>query len=190
MFDCKCCRPFILTPISSRSSIPSLLGICCSVTPIIHPILPCHFPNPQVLKTRSLAPPASVSSCPPSIQPSNPNEALLQATAAFSLSRLVFLVSGLVFFLRMTASWPPRRLSSARSSFAPSASLLKFSLFSLLGTNRCEASFLFSSFSSSSVMTLSSCATGSQVLEATEGVSVGAVLYVLYRVDARLDESC
>ena len=49
------------------------------------------------------------------------------STAAFSLSGLSFIV----------ASWSVIRRPSARSTFAPSASLLKLSVFSCVGAYRC-----------------------------------------------------
>ena len=44
----------------------------------------------------------------------------------------------------MTASWPVILRPRARSTLAPSASLLRLSVFSVLGTNRCFVRGLFS----------------------------------------------
>ena len=62
----------------------------------------------------------------------------IQATATFSpplIKTFSFSISiGLTARFRITASWPPILRPSALSNFAPSASLLRFSLFSCVGT--------------------------------------------------------
>lgn len=94
-----------------------------------------------------------------------------QARAVFSGSATRFLVS------LITASCPPIRRPSALSSFAPKANLLRFSLRSWLSTNLWLASFLSSSFSRPSSMSLISCWAESEVRDvltvlATEGAAL------------------
>jgi hypothetical protein len=110
------------------------------------------------------------------------------AAAVFSFIALSSEIFG--FRSRITASWPPIRLPNARSSLAPNANLLRFSVFSWVGTNLCFSSFLFSSFSSpSSISLISCCADADDKDVFTVLATDGAVLYVLNRVDARLDDS-
>jgi len=78
------------------------------------------------------------------------------------------------FFFFITASCPPIRRPNARSNFAPRANLLKFSLRSADMTNLWLESFLSSSFSSPSSMSLISWCAESEVKDvltvlATEG---------------------
>lgn len=90
----------------------------------------------------------------------------------------------LMTFGRKTASWPDMRRASARSSFAPRASLLMLSVFSVLSMYRCCTKRLSSRRSNPSFHDLISCAFGSPAVDeapercegATEGVRVGVVL--------------
>ena len=96
------------------------------------------------------------------------------------------------------ASWLLRRRPRARSSFAPRASLLMSSVFWVLSMYRCEVNRLSSRRSKPAFHDLISCALGSPAVDdaadscegAMDGVSVGAVLYVERRVEARLPVDC
>lgn len=90
----------------------------------------------------------------------------------------------LMTFGRKTASWPDIRRPSARSSFAPRASLLMSSVFSLLSMYRWEARRLSSRRSKPAFHDLISWALGSPDVDeaaercegAMEGVRVGVAL--------------
>jgi hypothetical protein len=83
-----------------------------------------------------------------------------------------------------TASWPDMRRDRARSSFAPSASLLMSSVFSLLSAYLCCTRRLSSRRSKPAFHVLMSCDLGSPTVDeaaercdgATEGVRVGVAL--------------
>lgn len=95
---------------------------------------------------------------------------------------------------RKTASWLDMRRERARSSFAPRASLLMSSVFSLVSLYRCWTMRLSSSRLKPAFHVLMSCDLGSPDVDdaadtcdgAIDGVRVGAALYVDILVDARL----
>ena len=98
----------------------------------IHPLL--HLQSLVI----SIHPPKTVNlSVVRDIQVVGDQEAI-QATATFSpplIRTFSFSISiGLTARFRITASWPPILRPNALSNFAPSASLLRFSLFSCVGT--------------------------------------------------------
>src|SRR5436305_4383127 len=90
-----------------------------------------------------------------------------------------------------TASCPVILRFSALSSFAPRANLLRFSLFSGVGSNRCCCKRLLFSRSNPFVISLISATRESPLphesVVLTVGVNDGEAEYVEKRADARLD---
>lgn len=100
---------------------------------------------------------------------------------AFSFSDKTSFVFGARF--RMTASWLDILRSSALSSLAPRASLLRLSTFSSDRATRCWLKALFSMrFSPFSISCISAVAL-------SDVCTVGVILKVLYRIEVRFEES-